>query len=145
MLKSARNLRLKPFRNPCSLQSGSHFWQIAAIACIFNKVSLNENAFQWSLAKSAYSTSLDIEKTGQRNHSVRQLHVKFMCRDFTIRGALGARSVSRPIGLVGSLAHGAVQLQGFFAGRFGIRSVRTRVRLWMPVPFFPSFQYLENR
>ncbi len=68
-------------------------------------------------------------KTGQRNHSVRQFHVKFMCRDFTIRGELDARSVMRPIGLGGNPAHGAVQLQGFFAGRFGIRSVRTRVRL----------------
>lgn len=46
-----------------------------------------------------------------------------------IRGALGVRFVPQPTGLGDNPAHGAVQLQGFFAGHFGIRSDRTRVRL----------------
>jgi len=47
----------------------------------------------------------------------------------TTRGALGVRSVPQPTGLGDNPAPGAVQLQGFFALHFGIRSVRTHVRL----------------
>lgn len=46
----------------------------------------------------------------------------------TTHGALGARFVPLPFGLGDNLAPGAFQLQGFFAGHFGIRSVRTHVR-----------------